>query len=158
MSGRKKLGLGLAIFGALNILDFFSPIPIPTVGVEAFLVGAVFIGGGALLMGLDRLSALRLGELFRARRAIGSGPAPRMDPLLPVRVLQFAKDKGGKLTVSEVAMSLQISLDAAEAALTELLKRGDARADVSLSTGVTTYKFPEFLGEALEDGEAAPIP
>jgi hypothetical protein len=152
MSVRKKVGIGLAIFGALNILDFFSPIPIPTIGISAFVVGSLFIAGGLLLANFDRISKLRLADLLKSTRSLPQEkPRAIVNPLLPVRVLELAKSKQGKLTISEVAMGLNIGLDEAEAALTALLRRGDARADVNLTTGVTSYRFPEFIAAGDEE-------
>jgi hypothetical protein len=145
MTARKKAGVGLVVFGALNILDFFSPIPIPTVGISAFVVGGLFIGAGFLMMNLDALTSIRFSDLLKSRKPLSKPSEPSVNPLLPVRILELAKANGGKLTISEVAIAMNIGLEVSEAALSELLQRGDARADVSLATGVTTYRFPEFL-------------
>lgn len=141
MTFRKGAGIGLIVFGILNIIDIASPL-IPTVGPSAIVVGLACIGGGLALMGgwKERFAAL----MAPLRRGIAD-KRRAVNPLLPVKVLKLASVKGGSLTVSAVAMSLDIGLDDAQAALDELVRKGAADADVDLTTGVATYSFPEFL-------------
>ncbi len=79
---------------------------------------------------------------------------PRIDPLLPVRVLKLAESRAGIVTVSSVAMALNVGLDECQLALDELVRKGAANADVDLSTGVASYSFPEFLPQRSK----APVP
>jgi len=151
MKLRRAIGIGFVVFGALNIIDLASPL-IPTIGVQAIVVGGVCIAAGAYLMRSERGAAggstSRLGSLLsvlREGRRASAKPRRPIDPLLPVRTLRLAKQRGGSLTVSAVAMALEVGLDDAQEALDELVRKGAASADVDLGTGIATYRFPEFL-------------
>lgn len=145
MKLRKVFGIGSILVGIVNILNFYSPIPIPTVGLSAFIVGGIFIASGLLILNTGPGSSGRLrvplSKLFRSL----ASPKKKLDPLLPVRVLKLASERSGELTVSAVAMALNITLEDAQAALDDLMGKGAATAEVELSTGVTTYSFPEFI-------------
>jgi len=143
MTVRKVLGYGLIAFGVVNILNFYSPVPIPTVGLSAFIVGGLSIAAGVWAMGANGRLMSRVRELLSSSKP--SKPRRAIDPILPVRVLKLAEAKSGLLTVSAVAMSLEVGLDDAQAALDELVAKGAASADFDIPTGITTYRFPEFL-------------
>ncbi len=151
MKLRRAAGFGCVIFGILNILDLGNP-AIPTMGLQAIVVGALFIAGGAFLLRPAGSAAPRLSSLFARRKGLGEGRRPSLDPLLPVRVLRLAEQRGGSLTVSAVAMSLEVGLDEAQAALDELVRKGAAGVDIDLATGIATYRFPEFLPRPGESG------
>lgn len=152
MKMRNAIGNVLAAFGALNILNFWAPRPLPTVGPSAFIVGGFFIalglwvraprdGSGRIQWG--RLAALVKPDSGRPEKIRGaSAPA---DPLLAVRTLRLASENGGSLTVAQAAMKLDVGLDAAQAALDECASKGTAYIDVDDGTGVASYRFPEFL-------------
>jgi len=146
MEIRRVVGNALIVFGALNLLNFYAPRPIPTVGVSAFFFGGLFIGAGIFLKrrktelpegGSSKRSPLSFG-------AKDGRTAYKGDPLLAVRALRLASEKGGRLTVAQTAMELNVPLDAAEAALDECASRGNAYIDVDPSNGVASYRFPEF--------------
>lgn len=156
MKVRKAIGIALVVLGALNILDLASPL-IPTIGIQAVIVGGICIAAGAFLMRPERQAGQdptrRLGSIFsalRGARAGGNEPRRPIDPLLPVRTLRLAEQRAGELTVSAVAMALEIGLDDAQAALDELVRKGAASVEVDLDTGVAKYCFPEFLPRADE--------
>jgi hypothetical protein len=156
MKVRKAVGIGFVVLGILNIVDLGNPL-IPTIGVQAVIVGGIFIAAGAYLMrpeaGARRGSLLRLGSLFSSLRSVKTEPRRRIDPLLPVRTLRLAEERGGELTVSAVAMALEICLDDAQDSLDELVRKGAASAEVDLDSGVATYRFPEFLSRGGESSD-----
>ncbi len=145
---KSRLGALLVVLGILTL-------PFIRFGGEFFLVSAFFLAFGAL--NIARGSALvgRLRELLgSARRIPGRGPDEeprrRIDPLLPVRVLKLAEARAGVLTVSAVAMALNVGLDECQIALDELVRKGAANVDVDIGTGVASYFFPEFLPHGIE--------
>jgi len=144
MKIRRIAGIACIAFGALNILNFMAPMPVPTVGLGAFIVGVAFIGLGLYL----RLSGGDSGSADGAR--IGRTPGSSLaaggdDPLLSVRALRLASESKGVLTVSQTAMKLNVSLDEATAALDECALKGAAYISVDDSTGISSYCFPEFM-------------
>ncbi len=153
MKLRRVAGIGCVAYGILNILFIGSPM-MATMGPSAIIVGTLFTAGGLFLLRPEGGSPPRLGSLFPgAFRRIGERQI-RVDPLLPVRVLRLAEGHAGSLTVSAVAMALEVGLDDAQAALDELVRKGAANVDIDLASGVATYRFPEFLPPAdLPDAE-----
>lgn len=144
MKIRRIVGIACIAFGALNIVDFMAPIPVPTVGPGAFIVGVAFIGLGLFL----RLSRGDSRAEGRSRIGWASGSslaAGGDDPLLSVRALRLASESKGVLTVSQTAMKLNVSLDDATAALDECALKGAAYISVDDSTGIASYCFPEFM-------------
>lgn len=156
MNIRRLFGNSLIVLGILNIANFFAPQPIPTVGISAFIVGGLLIGAGAVLKLSSSPGGIqwrRLGGLLRGnanngtrRGTNGNGKtAPSIDPLLAVKVLRLAEQRGGTLTVTQTAMELDISLDDAQEALDECARKGGADMEINPDTGVSVYRFPEFL-------------
>jgi hypothetical protein len=145
MKFRKIAGIAFIVLGALNLLDLGSPWPIPTVGLSALIIGGLCIVSGLALISPPGSWKERLRSLFLSEVRPSLERKPKIDPIVPVKVLKLAAQKSGSLTVSTVAMSLDISLDLAQAALDELVRKGTAEAEVDLGTGITTYTFPEFL-------------
>jgi hypothetical protein len=154
MNFRRIMGIVSIVFGALNILDFANPM-IPTVGLQAFVVGALFIALGLYLRaprdGSGRIEWSRLAGLFQASRAgaaLGDGrkgkPKAPSDPLLAVQVLRLASERSGRLSIAQTAMELNTPIDSAETALDECVAKGIAYLDVDRSSGLSTYRFPEF--------------
>ena len=150
MTIRKIAGMGCIAFGALNILNFMAPVPVPTVGASAFIAGAAFIGLGVFLQlprgDSGRIEWSRLGKLLRPGSAAGTTAGDRTgDPLLSVRALRLASESKGVLTVSQTAMKLNVPLDEAQAALDECAVKGAAYINVDGETGIPRYCFPEFM-------------
>jgi hypothetical protein len=153
---KRILGWSSIAFGFLNILDLSSPIPVPTVGPVAVIAGLFFIGLGGTLLISDAIPWKRLFQLGKA-----SLPPPKpatqakaVDPLLPVKILRLSKQNAGLLTVSMVAMELNVSLDEAEAGLEECVRHGQATADFDMAKEITDYRFHEHAGpEAIEGPE-----
>jgi hypothetical protein len=148
MSFKNRLGIILVILG-------FISLPSIRFGGEFLLISAFLIVFGAttIVRELGGKEKLR-GLLSSSRRSASNperGPAPsRIDPLLPVRVLKLADSHAGVLTVSIVAMALNVGLDECQVALDDLVRKGAASVDIDLSTGVASYRFPEFLPHTIE--------
>jgi hypothetical protein len=141
---RRGLGYLSLALGGVSLVVGLSPIfPI---GVEAFVVGGAFFAAGAWALAgpefktLYRVIAQRIPA---EKREVKDSVA--IDPLLPVRILKLAKDKSGTLTVSEVAIGLNIPLEQAEEGLKACVRSGNALADFEVPLGYVKYRFPEFL-------------
>lgn len=144
MNIRRLAGAGLIGLGVANILNFWAPVPVPTVGPSAFIIGGLLVLGGFYLR-LPQGSSGRIAwdRLFGAARLGAARPKP-VDPMLAVRVLKLASESGGSLTVSQAAIKLNVALDDAQAALDECAVKGTAYIQVDEATGIPAYKFPEF--------------
>jgi hypothetical protein len=139
------VGYGLFIFGVLNIVDMISPIPIPTVGISAIVAGILFMGTGMFLLIPDKGKWLSV-----IRGILQKRPEPRrqkaiIDPLLPVKILKLAQKYNGILTLSKVAVELNIPLGEAEAGLDECVRYGHATADYDMNKELKFYRFQENL-------------
>jgi hypothetical protein len=147
MSFKNRLGVILVILG-------FISIPFVRFGEEFLLISAFLLVFGAIRITRDLGVKDRLGSLMGSMRRPVEHPVrspPRIDPLLPVRVLKLAESRSGVITVSTVAMALNVGLDECQLALDELVRKGAANVDVDLSNGVASYSFPEFLPRTIED-------
>lgn len=143
---KRVVGYGLVGFGALSVIDFFSPIPIPTTFLGAFFTGGVAIVAGAwLLTGGGWLAYLKRWAATRDRGLERKPDSVRFDPLLPVEILRLARERGGLLTVSNVSIELNVPLDQAGAALEECVRRGNAFPDYDIDRQHAVYRFPEFM-------------
>ena len=138
----RVIGYGLVILGGLSVVNFFSPIPIPTVGASALISGFLFMAAGAVALIPDKRGLLAKIRLLSKTR---SRPAAPIDPMLPVRILKLAREQRGVLTVSTVAVELSVPLDKAQAGLDECVRNGQAAADFDMTRETTYYSFPEFL-------------
>ncbi len=149
MKIRKIAGIVCIAFGALNIVDFMAPMPVPTVGLGAFIVGVAFIGLGLFLRLSGGASASQDGARLewtpKSVQAARDAAHGATDPLLPTRALRLASESKGVLTVSQTAMKLNVTLDEATAALDECALKGAAYISVDDSTGISSYCFPEFM-------------
>lgn len=145
MNIRRLVGWGLIGLGLANIVNFMAPRPIPTVGAGAIVSGVILVMAGLGVSGLGTAIGERLRLLLRSEAAPRKAAPRPVDPMLPVRLLKLAERRGGRLTVSVAAMSLEIGLDQAQAALEELERRGAASSEIDESTGLLTWRFPEFL-------------
>ncbi|HAE21519.1 MAG TPA: hypothetical protein DCG47_04230 [Spirochaetaceae bacterium] len=152
MNKRNVAGIGCIALGVLSILNFWAPVPMPTVGPSAFISGGLLILLGLFLrmprgpsgrVEWSRFAALlRSGDDAPKPKAALSRPA---DPLLTVKVLRLAADSKGRLTVSHTAMGLDVPLDLAQAHLDECALKAVAYIDINDDTGISSYCFPEFL-------------
>jgi len=149
MDLRRMTGNALIAIGALNLLNFYAPRPIPTFGPSAFIFGALFIGAGIALKRKrsDNLFGNGGNGFFGRSRQNTNGRRMISDPLLAVRVLRLASESRGMLTVAQTAMELNVPLDEAEAALVECAAKGGATIEVDARSGVVSYRFAEFLPE-----------
>jgi hypothetical protein len=145
MDIKKILNAGFLTLGILLLFARFF------IGGEAIIFGMLFLGIGVARIIRQAGVNERIKGLFgpKARDSTASIKAPPADHLLPVRVLKLAESRGGVLTVSAVAIALEVELDAAQWALDELVRKGAAGVDVNLTTGVASYSFPEFMPRPL---------
>lgn len=146
---RRILGWVLVCFGGLSILDMFSPVPVPTVGITAVVSGLIALTAGfyfLYLSEMDWMSLLKRSVSNKEREQAARDA--RIDPLIPVEILRVAREKGGLITVSMAAMELDKPLDVVEAGLRECVRRGAARQDFDAARDTVVYRFPEFLPPA----------
>ncbi len=141
MGFKSRLGLILVVLG-------FVTLPFVRFGEEFLLVSIALLAFGAARVARDGGLRTRIKALFGSYRRPPESQIkdrPRIDPLLPVRVLKLAEARSGVVTVSSVAMALNVGLDECQLALDELVRKGAAGVDVDMSTGIASYSFPEFL-------------
>jgi hypothetical protein len=140
-------GKALIVLGGLSILDFASPIPIPTTFGAAFVTGGLFIAVGVFLLVKDRIPWDRVatGAAKTMLPAQPEAPKVKIDPLLPVRILKLSMGHKGILTQSTVAMELNIPLEQAEAGLDECIRFGHCVPDFDMAKEITVYRFTEHL-------------
>lgn len=68
---------------------------------------------------------------------------------LEYRILKAARDNGGYVTPSEIALDAKVSPDVAKERLEEMVSKGYAEHRVK-KTGLIVYAFPEFMQEDRE--------
>ncbi|MFW5844433.1 MAG: NINE protein [Spirochaetota bacterium] len=68
---------------------------------------------------------------------------------LEYRILKAARDNGGYVTPSEIALEAKVSPDLAKERLEEMVSKGYAEHRVK-KTGLIVYAFPEFMREDRE--------
>jgi hypothetical protein len=135
-SVRRVLGALGAMLGVLLITVGISEFAAPPVIAGAFF-GAM--GGGTFLWGYSALQARRKALVTALQR----------------RVLRLATERGGTLTVTEVATDLNLTLPAAEKVLEDLDDGFRVRSEVT-DEGVILYDFPEVRHRhRLEPGSSA---
>lgn len=140
MKSKKWLGPVLLLLGVISLnLRFFGGVP-PLFGI------ILLITGTSIVVRQFELGKRLLSLVVGGRRdEAAPNRVPHADHLLPVRVLKLAEAREGVLTVSAVAIALDVELDAAQWALDELVRKGAANVDVDISTGIASYSFPEFV-------------
>jgi hypothetical protein len=146
MNIKKFLDVGFLTLGFMLLFARFF------IGGEAIVFGLLFLGIGGVRLIKNSSFSDRIKALLGSNRRESPVPpkTPPADHLLPVRVLKLAESRGGVLTVSAVAMSLDVELDAAQWALDELVRKGAASVDVDIANGVASYSFPEFMPRPLQ--------
>jgi hypothetical protein len=146
MNFKKILGAILIVFGLVSVALPFTR--------EFAVISLFLIAFGAVTIVREIGGRERVRNLLRSMRRPyvpdSAASSRRIDPLLPVRVLKLADARAGVLTVSAVAMALNVGLDECQLALDELVRKGAANVDVDISTGVASYVFPEFLPHTIE--------
>ena len=133
--GRRVLGVAIMLFAALMVT-----VGVANAAVEAIVFGTVAgaLGTGTLWWGTQAREARRLAIIAGLQR----------------RVLLLATEKGGTLTVTGVAASLNLSLSAAEEVLDRMDDGLRVRSEVT-NEGIIVYEFPEFRhNPSLESGSA----
>ena len=123
--GRRVFGAGLGILATILI----------TAGIAESFAGPVVVGG-MLGMGGSGLFLWGWRALQERRQAVLQ--------ILNRRVLMLATERGGVLTVTEVAAQLDLSLDAAEKLMVGMDDGFRVRSDIS-EEGVIYYEFPEVV-------------
>lgn len=128
--------------------------PLPRRGLMRRVLGVGMVLGAALLISIGfvefELAAVAVGSVLGAggTGTIWWGIKARQDrrralmARLQRRVLLLATEKGGTLTVTEVAASLNLSLSAAESVLEGMDDGLRVRSDVT-NQGIIVYEFPE---------------
>jgi len=117
-------------------------------GLMAAAVGAaapgvlVLAGAGTVAAGV---TGLRLLRAPRTRAGSGAGGTGPVSAALQQRILQAAHEAGGRLTVTGVARTLNISLEDAEAALGSMSKSGYVDVEIDSDSGVVQYAFREMV-------------
>jgi hypothetical protein len=117
----------------------------PTVG----LVGGLVLGAFTL--------AVALPMLFGGKRLEASGDDEKKSRQVQA-VFALAANRGGILRAGDVANSLQLNLDAADALLTDLAKKRGDEIDVDITEqGEVVFKFPRlfFVGSSGWSGPQA---
>jgi hypothetical protein len=148
MSFKNRSGFVLLALGIVTM-------PLVRFWPEFFLVSLLLLSFGVVRvtkeLGVrDRLMGFISSNRRPPETPSGKAPPPRIDPLLPVRVLKLAESRGGVVSVSAVAMALNVGLDECQLALDELVRKGAANVDVDFATGIANYSFPEFLPHTIE--------
>ncbi len=123
--GRRVLGVGMAALAAIMISVGFIEFELVVVAV-----GSVIGAGGTASFWWGMKAKQELGRVLAARTQR--------------RVLVLATEKGGVLTVTEVAASLNMSLDRAEELMNSMDDGFRVRSDVT-DHGIFVYEFPEVL-------------
>lgn len=149
---RKFISILMGVLGALNIFLFWTP-AFPTMGIQAFIVGGLCLLASFLVWPRSkslgsRIQWKRLGSIASPKEAQDSSGKKQRDPLLPVKILRLAEKEGGTLTLAKAAMGLDVPLDAANEALDECTRQGNALMEVDEDSGLTRWEFPEFKGRA----------
>jgi hypothetical protein len=136
------IGYALIIFGVVNFVDLSNPVPLPTMGVFAIITGIASILGGIFILIPNKMSMVRrITEHWKK-----TAPQKSLsDPLIPVKILKLAREHNGILTLSDVAIELNIPLDEAEAGLEACIRSGQAIADFDMTRETKFYRFYEYL-------------
>lgn len=133
---RRVFGVGLLLLATLLVVVGIVEGEAAAIGVGS-VIGVT--GTGSFWWGLRALGERRKALLQRLQR----------------RVLRLATQKGGTLTVTEVASELNLSLPAAEKVLVAMDDGFRVRSEIS-KEGVLFYEFPEVLHRGqLSPGEEA---
>ncbi len=134
----KFFGTALFIFGALCAADLVSPERTPI----AVVLGTISIVSGVFLLIPNKMAWLK-------KKLLRWSETPRKkilsDPMVPVRILKLAKEHEGILTLSTVAVELELPLDEAEAGLDECVRSGQATADYDMEKQIKFYRFHEHI-------------
>ncbi len=88
---------------------------------------------------LAKSGALRPG--MAVGQAVAAQPVTLTTDQKMVRLLEIAREHGGKLTVPQAVMAMQLSFDEVEALLLEMHRKGYAAMDNDMETGVIVYEF-----------------
>jgi hypothetical protein len=130
---RRVFGVGLILLATLLVVMGLAEYEIAAIGIGS-VIGVA--GTGSFWWGLKGLHERRKALMQRLQQ----------------RVLRLATQRGGTLTVTEVASDMNLSLPAAEKVLVAMDDGFRVRSEIS-KDGVLFYEFPEVLHRrALEPG------
>ena len=124
------IGLASILFGAIFIVGGLANVADPPEGgsVSTFLVATLFFGVVPLVAGIWLCLRLRRSAKRRARES-----GERM-------ILKLAQERGGRLTVADVAMNTDLSSEQAKSLLDQC--NLDRLAEMGVSeSGVVVYTF-----------------
>lgn len=131
-------GLKRRVLGVLSTLVAVPALVLATAELESGMIA------GASALGLGGVGMFLWGsQALRERRQALRGALER-------RVLQLATQRGGTLTVTDVAASLDLSLGAAERILIGMDDGFRVRSEIS-EEGLLIFEFPEARHRRLED-------
>lgn len=122
---RRVFGVGLILLATLMVVVGIVETEAAAIGVGS-VIGVT--GTGAFWWGLKGLNDRRKALMQRLQQ----------------KVLRLATQKGGTLTVTEVASDINLSLPAAEKVLVSMDDGFRVRSEIS-KDGVLYYEFPEVL-------------
>lgn len=124
-TGKRTLGIFALAAGVLGAIAVAAAIPTGIGLVIAGVVGAVGVGAGALAM----------------RSGASAGPASGSEEN---RILSLAEEKGGVLTVTDVARALHVTQAEADALLSGMADGSRVWAEVT-TDGMMRYEFRELM-------------
>ncbi|MEW6750581.1 MAG: hypothetical protein AB1505_06340 [Candidatus Latescibacterota bacterium] len=117
------LGAGLMLYGILHQLRQPHELDVFSVGVSLTVFGALL---WVLARRLDAAASL---VRYRRRQT---------------RLVRLARDRGGRLTVTEAAAETGLTVEESEDILKALADRGYVELQVT-DSGMVVYRFPELL-------------
>jgi hypothetical protein len=129
--GRRVVGVAAILLALVLIVTGIAEAELAAIGI-----GSIIAGGGMLNFWWGH------NALQERRRALMTG--------LQRQILLLATEKGGTLTVTEVAASLNLSLPAAEKLLISMDDGFRVRSEVT-DRGIVVYEFPEVQHRKLLD-------
>ena len=129
---REEFISGLCMTCAFTVIWFFH-------GSNFWVFPLVFAGLVPAIRGAVRLMQARTGRI-----AAGRESAAALGVNSEKEILLIARDEGGRVTPSIIAVRSSLSIEESERALEDLVKRGYASLEVN-PNGRLEYVFSEFL-------------
>jgi hypothetical protein len=133
-SGARHPQIAAAVLVSFGMLVFAGA----TTVVYVFAQPAIALAGPLAVALSSWLAAYLIAR--QSRRGLGTGG---VDESIEQRILELAVGNRGRLTIAGVAYATGISLSAADAALTALVRAGYLGVETDPESGVVVYVFPE---------------
>ena len=113
--------------------------------VDLFLIRQMVEEHNAKLRAKYGLSptGVPLGERAIAEQVVDGTPLPPTRERLKVKLLKAAQARGGKLSVTQGVMELEVDFAEVESLLQEMVKSGYATVGNDPDTGIVVYEFHE---------------